>query len=171
MSPNSPITYLPNSKPCFVCGEDNPAGLRTRFYVEDGLVKARLRAQDHHCGYRNVVHGGVVAALLDEAMGWAAARAAKRMFFTAELMLRYLKPVPADRELIVCAEPVRATKRIAYAKAALVDEEGNEYVRGEGRFIPLSVEVTLEVDDNLIYRGGEERVFDALRDKSGPGRH
>ena len=155
--------FLPHSKPCFVCGEENAAGLQVRFYVEDGVVKAPLRVQPHHCGYENVVHGGVVAALMDETMGWAASRAVRRMFFTADLKVRYLKPVPGDRELTVCAELVRAGKRLVEARARLVDAEGMEYARSEGRFVPLTVEQTLSVDDHLIYGENTERVFDALR--------
>lgn len=163
MTSESHKTYLPNSRPCFVCGEENPAGLQTRFYVEDGIVKAPLCAGPHHCGYRDVVHGGVIAAIMDEAMGWAAARATGLMFFTAELTVRYLRPAARHRTLTVCAEVVRAGKRLAEAKARLVDEEGTEYAQSRGRFIPLSVEASLDVDDNLIYRGNEERVFDRLR--------
>ncbi len=154
---------LPNSKTCFVCGEENAAGLQTRFYVEDGVVKTRLNAKPHHCGYFNVVHGGVVAAVLDECMGWAGTLVTERMSYTADLTIRYLKPVPADRELIVSAEVVRAGKRMVHVRGRITDGSGEEYVRGEGRYLPLSVEQTLEVDDNLLYRGGEERVFDKLR--------
>lgn len=156
---------LPNSKTCFVCGEDNPAGLRTRFYVEDGKVKARLKPQGHHCGYANTVHGGVTAALLDECMGWAAARAIERMCYTAELTLRYLRPVRADVETIAETEVVQHTRRLAHVRGRLVDAEGTEYVRAEGKFAPLSVEQTLAVDDQLLYAGDEERVFDNLRNE------
>lgn len=156
-------TYLPNSKSCFVCGEDNPAGLRTRFFVEDGVVKARLRPEVHHQGYANVVHGGVVAAVLDECMGWAASRVIHRMCYTAELSVRYVKPVPGDREMTVCGEVVKGTKRLVQVRGWIEDEAGVVHVRGEGRFVPLSVEDTLKVDDALLYRGGEERVFDVLR--------
>jgi len=158
--------FLPNSEHCFVCGEINAAGLQTRFFVEDGVVKAELAPRTHHCGYPNVLHGGVVAAVLDECMGWAAARAIERMCVTAEMTLRYIKPVPADRTTTACAEVVRASKRLASAKGVIVDEDGTEYVRAEARFMPLSVEQTLHVDDNLLYRGGEERVFDTLRQEA-----
>ena len=155
--------FLPNSKTCFVCGEDNPAGLQTRFYVEDGIVKTILKPQHHHCGYFNVVHGGVVAAILDECMGWAAARAIGYMCLTGDLNIRYLKPVPGDQELTVCAEVTRSSKRLVQVKGSIVDHDGSEFARGSGRFLPLSADETLLVDDNLLYRGGEERVFDALR--------
>jgi uncharacterized protein (TIGR00369 family) len=154
---------LPFARHCFVCGEENPAGLKVRFYTEDGLVKTRWHAQPHHCGYENVVHGGVTAAVMDECMGWAAARATGRMCVTGELTVRYLLRVPGDRELVVAAETVRASRLLAHVKATLTDAEGMLYARAEGRFAPISVEETLAVDNALIYQGGEERMFDALR--------
>ena len=157
--------YLPNSTWCFVCGEENHAGLQTRFFVEDGHVKAKLRPQDHHCGYRNVVHGGVVAALLDECMGWAAARAIGRMCLTAELTVRYVKNVPQDRELTCVTKVEKSSRRLAYAKGEIVDDEGEVYARAEGKFMPMSAEETLRIDDMLLYRGGEIRLFDDLRAK------
>jgi uncharacterized protein (TIGR00369 family) len=163
-------TYLPNSEHCFVCGEDNGAGLQTRFYVEDGVVKTKLTPKAHHCGYHNVVHGGVVAAVLDETMGWAAARAIERMCLTGELKVRYLKPVPGDRESVVTTDVVRSNKLLAHVKGEIVDAAGTVYARAEGKFLPLSAEATLEVDDNLIYRGGEERVFDRVRAERETGR-
>lgn len=155
--------YLPNSQPCFVCGEENEAGLQTRFYVEGDVVKAPLSARTHHCGYENTIHGGVVAALLDECMGWAAARAVDRMCYTGELTVRYLRPSPADRALTACAEVVKAGRRMVRARGWIEDNEGAEYARAEGRFIPLTVEQTLEVDDHLLYHGDEERPFEELR--------
>lgn len=157
-------TYLPNSKSCFVCGEDNASGLRTRFYVEDGAVKMPLTAVEHHCGYENTVHGGIVAAALDECMGWAAARAIQRMCVTAELTVRYIERVPVAPDLVVHAEVTRAHKRMVNAEARIVDSTGKVFARAEGRFLPLSSEETLRVDDALLYRGGEERVFDGLRE-------
>ena len=67
----------PNSRMCFTCGEENPAGVHVRYYEqEDGSVLARFTGQDHHQGYPNRMHGGVIAAILDETIGrrsWPAA--------------------------------------------------------------------------------------------------
>jgi len=156
-------TYLPVSRQCFVCGVENHAGLKTGFYIEDGFVKSRWRAQPHHCGYENVAHGGVTAAVMDECMGWAAARAMGRMCVTGELTIRYLLRVPGDRELVAAAEVVKSSRLLAIVKATLADDEGTVYARAEGRFLPVSVEETLAVDDALVYRGGEARLFDGLR--------
>lgn len=155
--------YLPNSKTCFVCGEENPAGLQARFYVEDDVVKTPLNARGEHCGYKDVVHGGVIAAALDECMAWAAARALKRCCLTGELTVRYVKPVPSNRPMTVCAELEQSRRLVAYVTGRIVDEDGEVYVRAKGAFVPMSPQDTLAVDDNLLYRGGEERVFDELR--------
>lgn len=163
MSSGNSKTYLPNSKSCFVCGEENGAGLQTRFYVQDGIVKAALRPRLHHQGYENIVHGGVLAAILDECMGWAAARLIRRMCYTADLGIRYLKHVPGDREMTVCAQVVKGSKRLVQVQGWIEDVEGTVHARAEGRFVPLTVEDTLKVDDALLYRGEEERVFDELR--------
>jgi len=151
--------YLPNSKSCFVCGEDNPAGLRTRFWVEEGLVKTLLEPATHHCGYDNVVHGGIVATILDETMGWAANRTMGRMCVTAELKVRYVKPVPGDRTTLVCACVTKSNKRIACLEGWIEDDGGERLALSEARFLPLSQAATQEVDAHLIYRGGEERPF------------
>ncbi|MCF6286952.1 MAG: PaaI family thioesterase [Candidatus Hydrogenedentes bacterium] len=156
--------YLPNSKHCFVCGEDNASGLKTRFYVEEDEVKMPLTAVEHHCGYENTVHGGVVAAALDECMGWAAARAIARMCVTAELTVRYIERVPVEQDLTVVARVIRSHRRMVSTEAEIVDQAGTVFARATGRFLPLTGEETLEVDDVLLYRGGEERVFDSLRE-------
>lgn len=158
-------TYLPNSKTCFVCGEENPAGLRTRFYVDGDVVKTPLSPQEHHFGYKNIVHGGIIAAVLDECMGWAASRVIQRMCYTADLNIRYLRHVTGDHQLTACSEVVKGTRRLVQVRGWIEDENGTIHVRSEGRFVPLSIEDTLSVDDQLIYRGNEERVFDTLRNE------
>jgi len=165
----SSMAYLPNSKKCFVCGEENPAGLHVRFFVEDGLVKARWRPQAQHCGLANVVHGGVTATLLDECMAWAAGRSFGRMCVTGELNVRFLRRVPGDQELLVCAEVVRPGRRIAHVQGRLVDATGEACAESYGRFVPVSTEETLAVDEALLYRDGDERPFAALRAKPAPG--
>lgn len=154
---------LPNSDWCFVCGEENEAGLQTRFYIEDGLVKARLKPRAHHCGFKGVIHGGIVASILDETMGWAAAVAINRMCLTGEMTVRYISKVPDDRELICITDVKKSNKRIVYTIGELLDDEGTKYASATAKFTPLTETETLEVDDMLIYRGGEVRLFDELR--------
>ncbi len=64
--------YLPHSAGCFLCGDENTCGARTRFFVQDDTVRTRLVLPRHLNGYRDIAHGGVLSGLLDETMGWAA---------------------------------------------------------------------------------------------------
>ena len=161
---NNGFKTLPISPTCFVCGAHNEAGLQGRFYVEDDKVCMPLNIKDHHCGYPDVAHGGIVATALDECMAWAATRELGLMCVTAKLTVRYLLPTPPTAGLVVRAAAVKAhRKRIAYTEAWLADAEGVVYARAEGSFLPLSPEETLRIDDGLIYSGNEERLFDYLR--------
>ena len=154
---------LPNSDWCFVCGEDNHAGLQTQFYIEDGKVKAPLSPQQHHCGFKGVLHGGVVASILDECMGWAAAIAITRMCVTGEMTIRYSRNVPDDRELICVCDVEQSNKRLVLTVGELIDDEGTQYASAKGKFTPLTIAETLVVDDMLTYRDGDARIFEELR--------
>jgi len=138
-------------------------------YVENDVVKTHWRPITHHCGYKNVVHGGVIAALLDECMAWAATRCTGRTCVTGDISIRYAKRVPGDHELTVYAEVVKPGKRLVHVQARIVDDTGEEYAHAKGRFVAMTAEETLEVDDYLLYRGGEERVFDPLRAQAAQG--
>jgi acyl-coenzyme A thioesterase PaaI-like protein len=59
-----------NSKNCFVCGVENIQGLQIDFYeVEAGKVTAAITVPQHFQGYPGIVHGGIIAAMLDEVAG------------------------------------------------------------------------------------------------------
>jgi hypothetical protein len=74
---------LPHTKSCFVCGEANPAGLRQRFETDGRVVRARFTPRPEHAGFTGVVHGGILATLLDEIMVWACAVGTRRFGFAA----------------------------------------------------------------------------------------
>ena len=158
---------LPTSATCFICGEDNPCGLHGRFYLEGNRVVLPLCIDDNHCGYPGVVHGGIVAAALDECMGWAAACAIQRMCVTGELVVRYLKPTPPHVPLRVYAESTKKSRLLVKTTAWVEDEAGVRYAQAEGRFLPLTKEQTIEIDDGMCYKGDEVRVFEDIKTPSG----
>jgi len=146
--------YLPHSTGCFLCGEQNACGLRVRFFVEGGAVRARLALPRHVNGYRDVAHGGVLAALLDESMGWAATVFGRRhpMYVTAELSVKYLAPVPVGEPLEIASRLVRDGGRIAYGEGELT-WNGKVCVRATGKFFPMSREETAAVLPYLRFEG------------------
>jgi acyl-coenzyme A thioesterase PaaI-like protein len=91
------------SSNCFVCEPTNNAGLRLQFFHDDerGLVTARYTFGPQHSGAPLLVHGGVIAAVCDDAMAWAAIAIGHYFALTAETRLSYLTPVPIEREVTI----------------------------------------------------------------------
>ena len=91
----------PNSRHCFGCGVDNAYGLAMTFYEEEpGHVTCDFTVPKHFEGYPGVVHGGVVATMLDEIAGRVVLiDDHARMMMTAKLVTRYRKPVPVGKPL------------------------------------------------------------------------
>lgn len=159
--------YLPHSSGCFLCGDENACGVRTKFFVEGDAVRSRIVLPPHVNGYRNVAHGGVLAALLDESMGWAATVFGKsrRMYLTGELTVKYLAPVPVGEEIQIESRLVEDAGRIAYSEGELRCGD-RVCVRARGKFIPMSREATVQVIPYLkfgqcrryrsLFEGGED---------------
>jgi uncharacterized protein (TIGR00369 family) len=150
---------LPYSTWCFVCGKDNPHGLQTRFHRRGDMVVCEFTPAEHFNGYLGLTHGGVVAAVLDETMGWATCLRAKRFAHTAELTLRFRRPVPTGRPLRVEARAKEPRRRLCAAEAELLNDEGDVLASAEGKFMILTEEETRQVDRMLIYDPQTWRLF------------
>ena len=116
---------------CFVCGENNPGGLRLHFDIdkEKQTLKTTFVANPVYQGYDGIVHGGIVSTLLDEAM----AKLAYELDYnavTASLEIRFKKPAPVSERLLVYGEIVEAKGRIVRAKARVTREDGTLLASG-----------------------------------------
>jgi acyl-coenzyme A thioesterase PaaI-like protein len=103
---------------CFGCGSLNAEGLRLRFSEPDaeGVVRTRFRVPDRFQSWAGVVHGGIVALLLDEAVGWAAWHAG-RPGVTGRLEVRYRQPLRLGEEIEICGRLDRSRRTLDYASA------------------------------------------------------
>lgn len=78
---------------CFGCGIANPMGLKLRFSESDEFIHASWQPTDNYQGYPNVLHGGIIAALLDEIGAWVISVKIGTSGVTSEMKTRYLSPV------------------------------------------------------------------------------
>ncbi|MHB1505087.1 MAG: PaaI family thioesterase [Sulfobacillus sp.] len=124
---------LVDDRGCLICGADNPIGLQVHFEVDDGRCSARLVLPELVQGWRQVAHGGVVSALLDEAMFYALAEAGWRGM-TAQMTVRFLKPVPLGVELSLTAERTQLHRRLGRAKSRLCHGD-DVLAEAEGTFL------------------------------------
>ncbi len=143
------MKQLPHTRSCFVCGEANPAGLKLRFKTDGRVVETRFVPRAEHVGFRQTVHGGLIATLLDEVMVWACAVQTKRFAFSAELHVRFLGPVRPHEPVVASGELVSNRRdKLFDAKAVLRDQADQLLATATGKYIPIKeAEVTQMVTD------------------------
>lgn len=130
-----------NSKMCFICGLDNPVGLKLRIYeVEPGLIESMYTAPEHFQGYPGVLHGGIVATILDEISGRAHLGTSEnpRFMFTAKLEVKYRKNVPIGKPLKIVGKAGKDKGRSAEGWAGIYDAETGELL-AEGNTLLVNV--------------------------------
>lgn len=120
---------------CFVCGHDVP-GLHVQFRGDETAVSAEVIIHSPYQGFEGIVHGGILAGMLDDAMWHAIHQHNDDFPMTAELTVRYLLPVKIGERLTLRGQVTSYHRRLMVATATISDAEGTLLVRGEGRFMP-----------------------------------
>lgn len=124
----------PTSRHCFVCGRDNPVGLGVAWTNrrESGEVVGEVTVAGHFNGYPGVVHGGIVAALLDETAGRSLLvdGGFEDLMVTLKLEVGYRRPTPTDTPLTVVGRLVRRSERRAEAESELRLADGTVCATG-----------------------------------------
>jgi acyl-coenzyme A thioesterase PaaI-like protein len=99
----SVMTKQPTSRMCFICGRQNPLGLKMDFHEDPaaGQVRAQVTVPAAFQGYPGVVHGGIVAAILDEVSGRSVLLhgSEDNLMATLRLTIRYRRPTPTETPL------------------------------------------------------------------------
>ena len=120
---------------CIGCGPRAPLGLHMHFEaVEHDAVESRVTLDRTFQGWRGVVHGGIVALLLDEAMAYAAA-ARGIVGVTGDLKLRFRKAVPVGVPLRVRAKVTWQRREVLGIEASVCDDAGTLLAAGQGSFV------------------------------------
>ena len=129
---------LPHTRSCFVCGEANPHGLKLRFETDGKRVHATFTPRPEHIGFKGVVHGGLIATMLDEIMVWACAAQTRRFAFCAEMTVRYLNPMPPGAAVNLIGEMTANRKgRIYEAKGSARSAGGLLLAESTGKYLPV----------------------------------
>jgi uncharacterized protein (TIGR00369 family) len=114
------MQQLRDNQKCYVCGKNNPAGLAVDFKIDQTAksIQATFVPADLHQGFEGIVHGGILSALLDEAM-------AKLAFnlgipaVTAEMTVKFKAPTAPGEELFISGRITQETKRLIQAEARI----------------------------------------------------
>lgn len=132
-----------NSRMCFVCGMDNPIGLKAQFYnMEDGSVMTPFRFKDEHQSFPQRVHGGLVSTMLDE-LGLRAIWAKdseETLGVTMSMEVKLRKPVPYNEDLLGRGMVQKDSSKFASIRAEIFDREKNLLAEAVLKYIKLDVE-------------------------------
>jgi uncharacterized protein (TIGR00369 family) len=142
---------LPHTHSCFVCGDSNAIGLNLRFETDGHVVRTRFTPRPEHIGFKQVVHGGIIATLLDEIMVWACLAQTRRFAYCAELTLRYLNPLRPGEETVATGElAVNRRDKIFEARADLKDATGKIFATATGKYLPVKAVELSDMASDLV---------------------
>ena len=112
---------------CFVCGPDNPLGLRVKFRLDEGVCRAEFTPGDDHRGYDTLTHGGILFSLLDDVMAnwlWLQGEQA----FTARADVRYRAHLPIGTPVRLEGRCTRRKGRLAVMEGRVIRQDTDEVV-------------------------------------------
>ena len=140
MNPDQNLKPLRNREDhgCFACGPRNPYGLQMTFFTDERSVFSWLRAPEHLRGWDNLVHGGIISAVLDEIMSWAAIYLIKKISLTKTMTVEFIRPVTVGSEIKAEGRFLkRAGGREAQMEGLIFNSKGSLCARSSGLFVMI----------------------------------
>lgn len=122
---------------CLVCGKDNPIGLKLEFKLEGDTLCTRWVADKRFQGYENVLHGGMIALILDETMVNLPWKRDNVPVISAELNTRFIKPAKIGEELRFIAEADDVSKKIILVRGRCLNAEGELIAEASAKCVRL----------------------------------
>ena len=105
---------------CFGCSSNNASGLQMKFFTDGEALFSWLTVPNRFCGWENQVHGGILATILDETMGWSAIHFLKKFAMTNTMTVEFLEPVHTGEEIRVEGRVLKVVgKRLATVEGHL----------------------------------------------------
>jgi uncharacterized protein (TIGR00369 family) len=126
---------------CFGCGPANPHGLHLNFKLAPAGKSyiCEFSLDESFVGPPGHAHGGIIATILDEAMG-KANKLKSKVALTREMQVDYLRPVPLRQSLVVEGRILRTRGRMLYNKGELRNANGDVLARSSGKFMSINPE-------------------------------
>ena len=123
---------------CFACGTSNPQGMHLKFAYDEKLNSfvCRFRLGKRYTGPPGHCHGGIIATILDEAMG-KVNKLRHVVALTSRITVDYLKPVPLNQPLRVESREVSVNGRRHINQAEILNQRGEVLARSRGLFVAI----------------------------------
>lgn len=125
---------IPLYSGCFVCGQENHIGLKVRFFWDGEKAVCEFTANEEYAGYKNILHGGIVATLLDEIM-IKALLAQDILAVTAEITVRLKKPVFSGDRLHLEGRKTGENGAVYSAEGVAINQNGETVAEATARYV------------------------------------
>jgi acyl-coenzyme A thioesterase PaaI-like protein len=135
-----PQLELPHTPNCLVCGRSNPHGLHLSLHVDPhtSTVTTHFTPTRDHIGFEGIVHGGLLATILDEAMVWAATWHGKRFCVCGELVTRFKESATVGHPITITAKIDQARKKLITTTAEVRRTHDNTLLAtATAKYVPL----------------------------------
>jgi uncharacterized protein (TIGR00369 family) len=130
---------------CFGCSKTNTHSLGLRFWVSDQGCYTRCAVPDFLCGIDGLVHGGIIAFLLDEVAQWTMISRIGKMGLTREIAVRYLKPVPTNTEIIAEGKIANQKGKNVTLNSAIRSKNGALLAESESSWLLANLSIIAEM--------------------------
>jgi uncharacterized protein (TIGR00369 family) len=127
---------------CFACGLNNRDGMRLKFVLDKDRNRfvCRFRLTKRYTGPPGHAHGGIIATILDEAMG-KVNKLRQVVALTSQITVDYARPVPLNKPLRVESHEVSVRGRRHTNAAEILNQKGEILARSRGLFIAIDPEL------------------------------
>jgi len=146
----------PNSRDCFACGMHNPIGLKLQFYqTAPDEVTAEFIPTDEYQGYSGILHGGVTAAILDEAVGRAYLGTDPydtNFMVTGELIIKYKQKIPIGKLIRIVGKQSKRIRWTVESKAFIYAEDGTLLAEAKAILVDLPEKFSTEELDTFGWK-------------------
>ncbi|MBM9537520.1 PaaI family thioesterase [Desulfobulbus alkaliphilus] len=131
---------------CFGCGTDNPIGLHMDFFTDGQQLYSFVTVPATMAGWDKTVHGGILATLLDEIMGWSVIYLLKKIGVTTSMTVDFKKPVQVEQLLTVVGwiQEIPSDRQVVVS-GELITGEGTVCAAATGTFAALSAQAAVRL--------------------------
>lgn len=158
------LIELPHTEGCLVCGRANPHGLHLHLHVDPGSgeVHVPFTPAAAQMGFEGIIHGGILATVLDEAMVWAATWPNRRFCVCGELTVRFRHSATIGMALTAVAKVAAVRSRLIETTGEMRDAEGRLIASGSGKYVPMRPELNERMLRSMVKEPATQQAYEHL---------
>lgn len=122
---------------CFACGKENPIGLKLEFEYDEDEVKVEFQPKKEHQGWDNVIHGGILFTLMDEAMARLIIEKGD-MVVTSRMETKFLRPARVGENIVITGRIEKKDKKKIQASSRIKNTRGKLLATSRGIYVRVN---------------------------------